>query len=992
MSGWQDDPVVEDTAPAWAADPVVENKGPRVPLPSEFLPVIANSPAPPHNDTVSDKLMENTPTGRILDAFGQGFKHNFGSQPTLSPETEAAMRQHKVDGGILSSLRRSFNEVLFRPAATILDGTMRAANAVPGATGRAVGQVMNELGVTKLVGASDEKSRDDWENMFNIAPFATATELGVIARAPQMARTAAPAAETSVAEAGLLARADDLPPPPVKTMATDEGLAQPYKVFEAPESPVLDKAGNINLSRITAPEDVKNVIRQAAEESNNFVDARRGAMSLAETEALADASGIPTEALLKRKVGEAFNAEEAVQLRKAMVQSATEVRDLAAKAVSGSEADVLAFHEATTRHIAIQEQVAGMTAEAGRALSSFRIMAGAEGGVADVLKTFGGRESIADVARKINELDTPAKVSKFLMDSRKATTGDMLIEAWVNGLLSGPTTHVVNGISNLTTALWNIPETALAAGIGKLRGGAGERVLAGEAAQELFAITQGSKEGIIAAAKAYREEGVVGGQKIELARKAAIPSATVNIGGRSIELGGKQVRIPGRLLSASDEYFKAIGTRQELNRLAYRKATNEGLTGEARAARMANLIENPTDAMRAAAREKAEYQTFTNPLGEFGSALQKVQQSNKAARLVLTFIRTPVNIAKYTVRDRTVLGLLSGEVRANLASKDPIVRDTQLARLSLGTAVSVTAVGLAAQGLVTGGGPSDPKQRAALYATGWRPYSLRVGEMYYSYSRVEPLATLLGLTADMYDKSGDVGDAEGLDKLQASAGLVVASLSKNLAAKTSLTGLTDLVQAVEDPDRYGKQYLQKLAASAVPNVLAQTARMDDPYMREARTLVDQFKTRIPGLSETVAPRLDIWGQPIENQGSVGGITGIYQSEVNDDPVNRELVALEVSPAPPLRKIKGVELTDEQYDTYRMMAGRAAKSQLDAMVGTEGWSNMPAFARKEIIENTVRDSRQKAAGVMQMIYPELITKGVEARIQQIQGVAKTQTLP
>lgn len=991
MSGWQDDPV--DAAPAWQADPVVEDKGPSVPRPSEFLPMVANSSAPAHNDPVADKLMEVTPTGRILDAFGQGFKHGFGAQPILSAETEAAMREHKVDGGILSGLRRSFNEVLFRPAATILDGSMRALNALPNAAGRAAGQVMNELGVTKLVGVSDEKSRDDWENMFALAPFATATELGVIARAPQAARTAAPALETSVSEAGLLAKAEDVAPPPYKVMATDEGLREPHAQFAAPESPVLDKAGNINLSRITAPEDVKNVIRQAAEESNNFVDARRGTMSLAETEQLADASGIPTEALLKRNVGQAFNAEEAVQLRKAMVQSATEVRDLAAKAISGSEADVLAFQEATTRHIAIQEQVAGMTTEAGRALSSFRIVAGAEGGVADVLKTFGGRESIADVARKINELDTPAKVSKFLMDSRKATTGDMVIEAWVNGLLSGPTTHVVNGISNLATALWNVPETALAAGIGKLRGGAGERVLFGEAGQELFGIVQGSKEGVIAAAKAYREEGVVGGQKIELARKAAIPSKTINIGGRSIELGGKQVRIPGRLLSASDEYFKAIGARQELNRLAFRKASNEGLTGEAHAARMANLIENPTDAMRVAAREKAEYQTFTNPLGEFGSALQKVQQSNKAAKLVLTFIRTPVNIAKYTVRDRTPLGLFSSEIRADLASKDPIVRDTTLARLSLGTAVSVTAVGLAAQGLVTGGGPSDPKQRAALYATGWRPYSLRVGEMYYSYSRVEPLATLLGLTADMYDKAGDVKAEEGaVDQLQAAAGLVVASLSKNLAAKTSLTGLTDLVQAVEDPDRYGKQYLSKLAASAVPNILAQTARMDDPYMREARTLVDQFKTRIPGLSETVAPRLDIWGQPIENQGSVGGISGIYQSRVENDPVNRELVALEISPAPPLRKIKGVGLNDEQYDMYRMVAGRSAKSQLDAMVNSDGWSSMPEFARKEVIENTVRDSRQKAAGLMQMLYPELITKGVQNRIQQIQGVAKTQTLP
>lgn len=954
--GWQDDPI----SSGWQADPVT-------------------AAAPTPTDGVMDRFLHGTLVGRVLDAFGQGFHDGFDQSPVLSPETEKAMADARVDTTpVIGPLRRAFNEVMFRPAAYFMAGVMRTPNAVITGIGEAAGQVIgNETGLTQLMGRDENRAREEWGGAAQLVALALGVDMGVVSRPTGALKKVAPAAEMEA-------------PAAYRSMASTEGLEQAAtSKFIAPERVATDKAGNINLDRIQAPKDVKDVIRQAAAENSDFVTARRGTMTLKETEDLADASGIPTETLMKRKVGEAFNAEEAVQLRKAMVQSATSVRDLAAKAASGAENDLIAFQEAVTRHTAIQEQVAGMTAEAGRALSSFRIMAGEEGGVADILKSFGGRESVADMARKITELDTPQKVSKFILDSRKATTGDMIIEAWVNGLLSGPATHIVNTVSNTTTALWNIPETAVAAGIGKLRGAApGERVMFGEAGEELFGIVQGSKEGIIAAAKAYAEEGLPGAQKIDLPRRAAIPSAKTTIFGREVELGGKQVRIPGRLLSASDEYFKAIGARQALNRLAYRQASREGLRGEDHASRVAQLVENPTDAMRQYAREQAEYQTFTNPLGATGQALQNLQQSNKATRVILTFIRTPVNIAKYTVRDRTVLGLASKEIRDNLASKDPIVRDTQIARLALGTAVSVTAVGLAARGLITGGGPKDPKERAALYATGWQPYSMKIGDMYYSYGRIEPLATLLGLPADMYDKAHDVDTSEGaMTAMESAAGLVVASLAKNMASKTSLTGLTDLVQAIEDPDRYGKQYLSKLAASAIPNVLAQSARISDPYQREARTFVDLLKSRTPGLSEEVLPRLDIWGQPVPNQTAAGAITGIYSSRIQNDPVNQELISLEMFPGRPSQTIKGVKLDPQQYEEYQTIAGRLAKSQLDGLVNTPGYMNMPPFARREIIENTIRHSRETAAGLVQMRHPELISRGIEQRVKQIQGVAK-----
>ena len=82
--------------------------------------------------------------------------------------------------------------------------------------------------------------------------------------------------------------------------------------------------------------------------------------------------------LSERKLGQAFNAEQIVAARKLLIQSATDVRDMAAKIAGGTEADVVAYAQARARHLMIQEQVSGLTAEAGRALRAFRDLGGSK--------------------------------------------------------------------------------------------------------------------------------------------------------------------------------------------------------------------------------------------------------------------------------------------------------------------------------------------------------------------------------------------------------------------------------------------------------------------------------------------------------------------------------------------------------------------------------------------------------------------------------------
>jgi hypothetical protein len=764
-----------------------------------------------------------------------------------------------------------------------------------------------------------------------------------------------------------------------------------------PEMINPQRAGNINLDRISAGEDVLNVIRETAAQNAGFETARRGRMTFEDIQNLADSAGVNPKQLVKAKVGTAFSAEEAVALRDYLVASAAKVQELSQTVLGGSDEQLLEFERALTRHQAIQEKVAGMTAEAGRALASFNIKAEATEKakrLAELLEAKGGRATIEEKASAIRKLNDPEAVSRTILNMRKATVLDMILEAWINGLLSGPLTHATNTISNTLTNVTNIGEMALAAGIGTVRESLGvgvgaEKVALGEVQARAFAMLNGSKDYLAAAKEAFADDlaSSTSTGKIEVKRPQAIPSFTVNIPGIGpTKIGGATVRIPGRLLSASDAFFQTMARRQEISALAFRKATNEGLAGNRLATRIAELIADPTKEMVEQAQKTGTYLTFTKPLGPTGRYVQGLFNSHPMLKFIVPFTRTPTNILKYA-GERSVLSVFSKEVRANLRGENgQIAQDTQLARITLGTAVTLATLQMAMNGDITGGGPRDPNARALLYMTGWQPYSVRVGDTYYSYLRaLGPLGVLMGVSADAAEISHDVdsGDASEIGKL------VFASATQNLVNQTWLQGPADLLQAVEDPQRYGAPWVRGMTASLVPAGIAQEARASDPYLREARSIIDGVKARIPGLSQTLLPRRDLWGNEIVREGSLGPdiLSPVYQMQIKNDLIAREMLRLGVWKAAPPRTIRGVDLTDAQYDDYQKIAGRLARQSLTMVVGGAGWDQLPPATQAEIIDRLFDRSRESARSFMMISHPELLNDIIRSRIEDITGEPK-----
>jgi endonuclease YncB( thermonuclease family) len=379
----------------------------------------------------------------------------------------------------------------------------------------------------------------------------------------------------------------------------------PIEAYEEWPADAVQWAGNINLAKLETPQDISRALVQM----NNrvgFDAATRGRVTHAETERLAADIGMTADDLLKRRNGQALNAEEALAARQILAKSGNELVNLARKiqrVERPGDEEAAAFQRALVRHAAIQEQVAGMTAEAGRALSQFRMMASSRAVPGEVLSGIvdagGGPKRVKESAELILEAieDTPGRFNTVVRKAASPRFSDKLAELYINNLLSGPQTHVVNAISNTLTSIAQIPENAFAAALGGVRRGfAGEeveRVMAGEVGARLFGLIQGAKEGAGLFAQALKT-----GETSDTFSKIAGNDMRAISG-----IKGEIVRIPGRLLNSADELFKGISRRAEINALAYRQAHNEGLAGDALKARIADLSANPTEEIEQQALE-----------------------------------------------------------------------------------------------------------------------------------------------------------------------------------------------------------------------------------------------------------------------------------------------------------------------------------------------------------------------------------------------------
>ena len=782
-----------------------------------------------------------------------------------------------------------------------------------------------------------------------------------------------------------------------------EGYKPPYIGQEvAPGGPLvsLDQPGkyayNINLPRQLDHAGARQLMHETAQAqmaAGRYEELLGGPMNMAQLEDLASQSGVSLEKLLQVKPGEAWNKVDLLTARTFLGRSAHESFEAAQAFAQNPTAKTL--DDVTTlmsRHTDIQESVSLLTNEWGRSGIAFKVQPkNINRLVEKAIKGVSGDLNVERV-RALGMLDPsdPAfvnQVGTFLALAKKAKTRDKFFEAWVNGILSAPQTHVVNTVSNALVALTRPIETTFAAGFDiprlaaarlvKTLGGSADQVawLGGAERQVRFVDAFAEAAGIIQGAKE-------GGKAMAQAWKSGVPAfPTIGPGGKTIgkleftrSIGGKKGRllnIPGRALIAGDEFFKGIAFRGTVNKMALRQAFKEakaqpGLNIAQRAAEigsditiakgMAGKLDELSMGIAKEAFSEAAYRTFQASLGTQGQALMNLRDKLPGARYIAPFMRTPINIAKYGL-ERTPLAVL---YRGAQFAKGKAIMSEEWGRLALGSIVGGLFAAGVIQGTVTGAGPLERGKRRAQYGTGWQPYSVKIGDAYYQYGRFEPLGMVMGLAADFMEIAQRTPELEAEDTVW----YISQAITQNLTNKTFLYGISNLLEAIYDPQRYGEDWAQRFVGSFVPAIVAHTGYALDPTLRTTPDIARRVQSRIPGMSADLVPFRDIWGEPVQfrtdEPALLRFLSPVRVHGAQDDLVAQEIRRLEPSVGSPRRQLGGLELEDVEYDLYTRRAGELARPRMQRLVRSGRYQRMADWEKVEEMEKTFAGARRLAA--------------------------------
>jgi hypothetical protein len=421
----------------------------------------------------------------------------------------------------------------------------------------------------------------------------------------------------------------------------------------------------------------------------------------------------------------------------------------------------------------------------------------------------------------------------------------------MEAMLSGPKTQVTNSVNN-AIAMLQRPLEYYYAGLRT-----GNEALRQQGADMLGGMFDSLRESWSAAKKAFLSgENVLDPQNTHT-------GSTLQAWDSAHWLS-KLAHAPSRFLLSGDEFFKQMNYRANLKSQILRQARSQGITDSKELAeRMYDDMKFAFDpeggAVNPVALQYARVGTFTNELEwGIGSDIQRLVQKHPLARVIMPFVRTPVNIFRYAWERTPGLNFLNQDFRADWQAGGER-RAIAQAKFEMGTALYATAGILASTGQITGAGPADPELRRQWKEAGNQPYSIKVPgtNTWMSYRRLDPTFAPLGLVADMVNIHSELANNDH-DSMSAA---IIASIMSNVSSKTFMQGVTEFSDAMSSGrgDVVAKM-LRTEAGSFVPNILRQTN--PDDTIRETRGMLDELMARVPGMSTTLEPRRNLFGEKV----------------------------------------------------------------------------------------------------------------------------------
>ena len=357
---------------------------------------------------------------------------------------------------------------------------------------------------------------------------------------------------------------------------------------------------------------------------------------------------------------------------------------------------------------------------------------------------------------------------------------------------------------------------------------------------------------------------------------------------------GKGIRIPQNVLLGFDEYMKwtmsnafAAGYAFRTARAAVKKGA---IRPEESAMFMDKLLENKDKAVFTPAMNESLRLLWQAPLGEAGSKIVQLRETIKPLRFVMPFIVTPLNIFKTGVR-LSPLGTANLLWKAAVARREgqsientwrklsPLVMEQGLSWMMLFAIMGLRDPDDPDEDWITGSaqeweaGPRGASGREGMPP----PFSVKLGNSWVSYERIEPFATVLATLVDA---------AQGLQSgsVEAISGNTAKSLYGQLYNKTFTRSFADMVDAAHNWRERGfysgaGHWATNFATAWIPNYIRSTGRALQEKVPERgiwgnenekkNRTYDRLRAKTElGLVDNT-PKVDLWGREIDRNNIYG---------------------------------------------------------------------------------------------------------------------------
>lgn len=352
--------------------------------------------------------------------------------------------------------------------------------------------------------------------------------------------------------------------------------------------------------------------------------------------------------------------------------------------------------------------------------------------------------------------------------------------------------------------------------------------------------------------------------------------------------------------------------------------------------------------------EQVKEQTLTMRAAE---CLSAAANKHPSIRFFVPFVRTPANIMQMNLEHNPLYCMLSPSQRRLIMSNTP---EGAIAKVQMGVGALNFTLGslLATSGLITGSNPKDENTRKALYKTGWRPYSFKVGDKYFSYQRLEPLATILATAADWRMIYNDLGnmDLEEEEKFGRFADVCMSNLINTTLDKSSfLTGLEqmqNMYDLISSPWEEKGEKLAQLARPFLPAVGLTQSVNPTPWGEYEGTQPDGWYQT--AFNKWIVPiqadyRRNVFG---ERQDMFNAIisTGVENSGDNPEDIAMKYLATQGwSPADLVKSERGTSINYKDFKTKGKFEGR---SVYDLMLETMSEIEIDGKTLREAVRETV----------------------------------------